>query len=264
MTFNEYQKELQHLENDSIGLFEIRLVNGDIKCIKPYFDGHTFLQRQYHIIMARHGLYINKLIGTNDKYIIAELVRGGYAQEHYQEWAENGEDEIQEALLEKGLYVDILSQSKNEDIRFEIAKRYPYRSLDYLKSLDFNEKHWYGFDLLMSQTKPNVKALKFLLTRNWHKTGYNLQILKSKYKVINKVPTVIEKTMSPFQLYQARNPLWKQNLSGYNISCVKYGQKKFDNENLFLTEDDFKVLSCCEDTYTVDRHVEWRLANRKD
>lgn len=247
MTFDEYQEELQHLENDSIGLFEIRLVNGDIKCIKPYFDGHTFLQRKYHIIMAQHGLYINKLIGTNDKYIIAELVRSGYAQEHYQEWAENGKDEIQKALLEKGLYVDILSQSKNEDIRFEIAKRYPYRSLDYLKSLDFNEKHWYGFDLLMSQTKPDVKALKFLLTRNWH-----------------KIPNVIEKTMSPFQLYQARNPLWKHNLSGYNISCVKHGQYKFDNENLFLTEDDFKVLSCCTDTYTVDRHIEWRLANRKD
>lgn len=264
MTLNEYQQELTHLKTDSMGLFEVRLLNSEIDCIKPYFDGHTFLQRQYHIIMARHGLYINKLIGTNDKYIIAELVRGGYAQEHYQEWAENGEDEVQEALLEKGLYIDILSQSKNENIQYEIAERYPYRTLNYLKSLNFNEKPGYGFDLLISQTKPNINALKFLLTRNWHKTGYNLQILKSKYKVINKVPTVIEKTMSPFQLYQARNPLWKQNLSGYNISCVKYGQKKFDNENLILTENDFKVLSCCEDTYTVNCHVEYRLKNRKD
>lgn len=264
MTLNEYQQELTHLKTDSMGLFEVRLLNSEIDCIKPYFDGHTFLQRQYHIIMARHGLYINKLIGTNDKYIIAELVRGGYAQEHYQEWAENGEDEVQEALLEKGLYIDILSQSKNENIQYEIAERYPYRTLNYLKSLNFNEKPGYGFDLLMSQTKPNINALKFLLTRNWHKTGYNLQILKSKYKVINKVPNVIEKTMSPFQLYQARNPLWKQNLSGYNISCVKYGQKKFDNENLILTENDFKVLSCCEDTYTVNCHVEYRLKNRKD
>lgn len=264
MTLNEYQQELTHLKTDSMGLFEVRLLNSEIDCIKPYFDGHTFLQRQYHIIMARHGLYINKLIGTNDKYIIAELVRGGYAQEHYKEWAENGEDEVQEALLEKGLYIDILSQSKNENIQYEIAERYPYRTLNYLKSLNFNEKPGYGFDLLMSQTKPNINALKFLLTRNWHKTGYNLQILKSKYKVINKVPTVIEKTMSPFQLYQARNPLWKQNLSGYNISCVKYGQKKFDNENLILTENDFKVLSCCEDTYTVNCHVEYRLKNRKD
>ena len=264
MNFEEYQEELQHLKTDSLGLFEIRLLNGEITCIQPYFDGHAIIQRRHHITMARHGLYIDELIETNDKYIIAELVRYGHAQEHYQEWAKNGESEVQKTLLEKGLYVDILSQSKNEDIRFEIAKRYTYRTLDYIKSLDFSKKHWYGFDLLMSQTKPDTKALKFLLTRNWHKTGYNLQILKSKYKIMHKVPTIIEKTMSPFQLYQARNPFWKQNLSGYNISCVKYGQKKFDNENLFLTEDDFKALSCCIDKYTVDRYAEYRLKNRKD
>lgn len=264
MTFDEYQEELAHLKQDSIGLFEIRLVNGDIKDIKPYFDGHTILQRQYHIIMARHGLYINKLIGTNDKYIIAELVRGGYAQEHYQEWAKNGEDEIQEALLEKGLYVDILSQSKNGDVRFEVAKRYPERSLAYLESLKPNEQHNLGFELLMFQPRPNINALKFLLGLNWHKTGYNLQILKGKYKVMLKIPTVIEKTMSAFQLYQASNPLWKQNLSGYNLSCVKQGQYQFDNENLILTEDDFKNLSNYEDQYTTDQYINWRLKNRKD
>lgn len=264
MNFEEYQKELAHLKRDSLGLFEVRLLNGDIKCIDPYFDGHLNLQQSYQKIMAQHGFYIDKLIKTKNKYVIAELVRYGHAKEHYKEWAENGEDEVQKALLEKGLYIDILSQSKSEDIQFKIAERYPNRTLNYLKSLDFNEKPGYGFDLLMSQTKPDVKALKFLLTKNWHRTGYNLQILKSKYKVMHKVPTVIEKTMSPFQLYQARNPLWKQNLSGYNISCVKYGQYKFDNENLFLTEKDFKVLSCCTDTYTVDCHIEYRLKNRKD
>ena len=261
--YQEYLHELIHLKKDSMGLFEIRLLNKEITCIQPYFDGHLNLQRSYHRIMAQHGLYIDKLIKTNDKYVIADIVRYGYAQEHYEKWAKTGEDEVQKALLEKGLYVDILSQSKDIDVRFKVAQRYPERSLTYLKSLD-NNKHYRSLDLLMSQTKPDVNALKFLFSLNWHKTGYNLQILKDKYKVMHKVPNVIEKTMSPFQLYQARNPLWKQNLSGYNISCVKYGQKKFDNENLLLTENDFKVLQCCTDTYTVDCHVEWRLTNRKD
>ena len=70
--------------------------------------------------------------------------------------------------------------------------------------------------------------------------------------------------MTPFQLYQTNNPLWKHNLSGYNISCVKYGQEKFNNKNLILTKKDFEILSCCTDTYTVDCHIEWRLTNRKD
>lgn len=122
------------------------------------------------------------------------------------------------------------------------------------------------FEEVKSQTHPDIADLKRLV--GFHKapvgTKEEMQALDLKYHAMTHVPTVIEKTMSPFQLYQARNPLWKQNLSGYNISCVKYGQKKFDNENLILTENDFKVLSCCEDTYTVNCHVEYRLKNRKD
>lgn len=59
MNFDDYQEylhELIHLKKDSMGLFEIRLLNGDIKCIDPYFDGHLNLQRSYHKIMAQHGL----------------------------------------------------------------------------------------------------------------------------------------------------------------------------------------------------------------
>ena len=261
--YQEYQQELLHLKKDSMGLFEVRLLNNEITCIEPYFDRRLTLQRSYHRIMAQHGFYIDKLIKTNDKYVIADLVRHGYAQEYYRDWAKNGEDEVQKALLEKGLYVDILNQSNNADIRYAVAKRYPDLSLAYLKSLNDN-KHYRSLDLLMSQTKPDIKALKFLFSLNWHKTGYNLQILKSKYKVMHKIPTAIEKTMTPFQLYQTNNPLWKHNLSGYNISCVKYGQEKFNNKNLTLTEKDFNILSCCTDTYTVDCHIEWRLANRKD
>lgn len=266
MTFNDYQEylhELIHLKKDSMGLFEIRLLNGDIKCIDPYFDGHLNLQRSYHKIMAQHGLYIDKLIKTNDKWVIAELVHYGHAQEHYQEWAKNGEDEVQKALLRKKLYVDILSQSKNNSVRFDIAKQYPEYSLTYLKSLNEN-KHYLSLDLLMSQTKPDKKALKLLFSLDWHKTGYNLQILKSKYKAMHKVPTAIEKTMSPFQLYQAQNPLWKQNLSGYNIASVKQGQYKFDNENLILTEDDFNQLAKYDNEYDVDYYITYKQSNRKD
>lgn len=81
---------------------------------------------------------------------------------------------------------------------------------------------------------------------------------------MHKVPTAIEKTMSPFQLYQAQNPLWKQNLSGYNIASVKQGQYKFDNENLLLTEDDFNQLAKYDNEYDVDYYITYKQSNRKD
>lgn len=264
MTLTEYQKELQHIRNDSFTNFERQLINNEITCIEPYFEDHFPMQKIHRKIMALHGLYIDKLIEINDKHVNAELVRRGHAKEYYEEWAENGEHVVQEALLEKGLHIDILSQSKDENIQFEVAKQYPELTLEYLKSLDTTKQRWLGFQLLMSQSQPNIKALKFLLTRKWHITGYNLQILKNKYKLMHKPITIIERTMSPFQLYQARNPLWKLNLSGYNIASVKYGQKKFDSKNLILTKNDSKAISHCTDTNTVDQYIYWNIINRKD
>lgn len=256
--YKAYQQELNHLKQGSMGSFEARLLNGEITCIEPYFDGHLNLQRNYHRLMAEHGFYIEKLIETDDKWVLAELVRNGYAEEHYEEWAKNGEDEVQKALLEKGLYVELLSQSENDDVRFAVAKQYPERTLAYIKSLEPDRQRHLGFQVLMYQTQPDIKALKFLFSLDWRKTGYNLQILKGKYKVMCKTPTVIEKTMTPFQLYQTGNPLWKLNLSGYNIASVKQGQYKFDNENWLLTEHDFGVLAKYDSEYWVDFYMDYK------
>lgn len=256
--YKAYHEELAQLMQGTMRSFEARLLNGEITCIEPYFDGHLSLQRNYHNIMAQHGLYIDKLIKTGDKWVIAELVRYGYAEEHYEEWAKNGEDEVQKALLEKGLYVDILSQSENDDVRFAVAKKYPEHTLAYIQSLDGDRQRHLGFQVLMYQAQPDRQALKYVLSLDWHKTSYDLQILKGKYEVMCKTPTIIEKTMTPFQLYQAGNPRWKLNLSGYNIASVKQGQYKFDNENWLLTEHDFNVLAKYDSEYWVDFYMDYK------
>lgn len=145
MKLTKYQQELQHMRNDSFTDFEKRLINNEITCIKSYFEDHFPLQKIHRKIMAQHGLYIDKLIEINDNHVNAELVRRGHAKEYYEEWAENGEHDIQEALLEKELHIDILSQSKDEDIQFEVAKQYPELTLDYLKSVNINHKRSHGF-----------------------------------------------------------------------------------------------------------------------
>ncbi len=102
-------------------MFETRLLDGWITCIEPYFDGHLNLQRGYHLMMAQHGLYIDKLIATDDKYVIAELITTRTQEDHYEEWASTGVDEIQ-PFLKKGSTSDILSQSENADVRFAVLK----------------------------------------------------------------------------------------------------------------------------------------------
>lgn len=39
------------------------------------------------------------------------------------------------------------------------------------------------------------------------------QALRLKYEALVKIPTTIEKTMSPWQLYESNNPLWAVELS---------------------------------------------------
>lgn len=46
------------------------------------------------------------------------------------------------------------------------------------------------------------------------------QALKLKYEALIKAPTVIEKTMSPAQLYASNSPLWANNYKGITIERI--------------------------------------------
>lgn len=65
-------------------------------------------------------------------------------------------------------------------------------------------------------TKPDIKLLKRILNSddyNYYTTN-QIKTIRLKYQTMTTVPTIIEKTMSPEQLFNARNPLWA---SGYTI-----------------------------------------------
>lgn len=77
------------------------------------------------------------------------------------------------------------------------------------------------FTEVKSQTHPNVADLKRLA--NYHKapigTLEEQQALQLKYQAMTHVPTTIEKTMTPAQLYEADCPLW---CAEYNIEQLSY------------------------------------------
>lgn len=71
-----------------------------------------------------------------------------------------------------------------------------------------------------SQTHPDIADLKRLV--DFHKapvgTKEELQALDLKYRAMTHVPTTIEKTMTPAQLYASDSPLWALN---YDPDMVK-------------------------------------------
>ena len=74
------------------------------------------------------------------------------------------------------------------------------------------------YNKLLKQTNPDIDELKnFLETNQHHEQTFGIQALELKYLAITAIPTTIEKTMSPYQLYASNSPLWTIELSALSI-----------------------------------------------
>lgn len=94
------------------------------------------------------------------------------------------------------------------------------------------------YNKLLKQTNPNIDELKnFLETNQHHEQTLGIKALELKYRAIITIPTTIEKTMSPYQLYASNSPLWAVELTARGIerfiNWEKYNSKLpkilFDN-----------------------------------
>ena len=74
------------------------------------------------------------------------------------------------------------------------------------------------YNKLLKQTNPNINELKNFLETNQHnKQAFGVQALELKYLAMTAIPTTIEKTMSPYQLYVSNSPLWAVELDALSI-----------------------------------------------
>ena len=74
------------------------------------------------------------------------------------------------------------------------------------------------YNKLLKQTNPNIDELKnFLETNQHHEQTFGIKALELKYRAIITIPTTIEKTMSPYQLYATNSPLWAVELDALSI-----------------------------------------------
>ena len=186
--------------------FEEAVKNGEIADFRPYVEGGTF-----HENRDRKALCIEY----------------GVAQELYPEWVQSDDPDkydgwIQLKLAEKGYCLDILSESDAEDILAEVLKH------DVNYALDENDVMMNYYRHLVYDVLMDVKDIPYNVIETYFET-INEYVpednteLELKYKAMQITPTVIEKTMSPMQLFTAQNPLWALNLTGNQIKHVLNG-----------------------------------------
>ena len=70
--------------------------------------------------------------------------------------------------------------------------------------------------------EPDIEMLKKALeNEQWLITDREtkLKAIRLKYQAMTTVPTIIEKTMSPEQLYNVGSPLWAREHTIYQLFC---------------------------------------------
>lgn len=166
-------------------------------------------------------------------------IRRGVYQEAYTDWALDDSDTwSQQTLASRGYCLDILINAENAYVREVVLKK------DIRLALEPNVMEVnLGIvrTLLMATTDPDRDVLDaFIQTMNKFKDGYEYEALRQKQAAYEIIPTTIEKTMTPLQLFKADNLLWTLPYSGDQVALVNNTLR--DPLNSLTAEFIFKAL----------------------
>ena len=140
----------------------------------------------------------------------------------YPDWAEEfvftDDYDMQYLLLDANECLDFLIRSNKNQIRREvIEKDIKYAFKDHVMEYDQD----IIIDILMREIEPHAELLDtFLECHDGRWDEQDLRALELKQKARTIIPTLIEKTMSPLQLFEAGNPLWTKTFTGYQVRNV--------------------------------------------
>lgn len=187
--------------------------------------------KQDRIYMAKYGLYIDRLIALNDPRLLIELIRHDHAQEHYDTWKTHKDGEVRKALATAGHFPHHFVQDKNKSVREAVLIKHPEYFNALLKRL--NTSHWKYIAQIIDEDWA-LEDIKTFLKAPIPEDAYSTRIahIRTYYQAMTTVPTLIEKTMSPAQLFKSESPLWAHGQTIYRIQEVQnlYDRIKHDKQ----------------------------------
>lgn len=175
--------------------------------------------KQQRILMASKGENIEALIEKNEPEVLIELIKNGYAKKHYDEWKTHEHGNVRYALACIGLFPEIFINDKNPSVREAVVRHHP----EYCgQLLARNKKRHWKFVCDLINTRTDLKYVKEFLDAKVPKAVNKdkLHAIRLYYATQTTAPTMIEKTMSPSQLFQANSPFWATDLTVKQINDV--------------------------------------------
>ena len=195
--------------------------------------------KQDRIYMAKHGLYIDKLIALNDPRLLIELIKNDHAKEHYDAWKTHKDGEVRRTLAYAGYFPNHFIQDKNKRVQKAVLNKHPeYCGVLLNRS---NKSHWEHIAQMIDENW-SLRDIKTFLDAQIPDGAYSPRLtpIRTYYQAVITVPTLIEKTMSPAQLFKSESPLWAHGRTIYRIQQVQelYKRIKHDKQK----KDEFYKL----------------------
>ena len=208
--------------------FERQVLAGEITDFEPYFleqydsnqtDQYDQMDRRY--ILAKNGIETDR-VATMDGYnTIVDIINEGLLPERYEEWKHYPRAGVRQALVDNGYFWDYFINDEDPYIRQSIIETDLRLGL---QRLDNNEDRQIVQTRLLRKTNDELELdiLKAYIDaeEEYGDAEENLayQALALKYEALTAMPSTIEKTMNPAQLYASDSPLWALN---YDPDMIK-------------------------------------------
>lgn len=176
--------------------------------------------KQQRIHIASKGENIEALVEKNEPEVLCELIKNGYAKEYYEKWKTHEHGNVRNALACIGLFPEIFINDKNPNVRESTVRHHP-EYCDQL--LTRNKKRHWEFVCALINTKTDLKYVKEFLDAKVPKAVNKdkLHAIRLHYATKTTEPTMIEKTMSPAQLFQTNSPFWATGLTITQIQDIQ-------------------------------------------
>lgn len=211
--------------------FQEAVKKGEINDFEPYMHKQKFDVRRK--ILAENGIEVDRIIKRDGNQVIVNLIKQGLATERYEGWKNHPSKHIREALAKQGYYPDLYINDKSPDVRKHIIYQYPKQSL---KRMHNHNDRFFIRRQLIHQTSPDIEVLTTYVDtatqselKNYEARN-EIKMLKLKQKSLQITPTTIEKTMAPYQLFEANNPLWMTEYTAEEIDNIIYSYEHIGEE----------------------------------
>lgn len=203
--------------------FEEAVKNGEITDFEPYMRKQKF--DMHRAVLARHGIEVDRIIKRDGTQVIVELIEKGLETERYEGWKNHPSVNVREALAEEGYYHDLYINDKSPRVRNAVINKDNRQGL---KRLHNSSDRFSIRRQLVNQVNPDIDLLNAYLdtitNAEWqnYESRTQIEALQLKQQSLQMTPTVIEKTMTPYQLFKAKNPLWMTPYTSEEIDNINY------------------------------------------